>query len=106
MSCEEEFMFTEIFNRLIYRNICFALLVVGTATMFFVSGCSMSESEGIADSKPAATTVKMDFFHKPLPEIAMPNDIATVVDSSSATGRRINASMVAPTGFERRTREL
>lgn len=70
-----------------------------------VSGCSLSESEGVATSQPARTTVKMDFFHKPLPEIPLPNDVATVVDPTSATGRRINASMVAPTGFERLTRQ-
>lgn len=68
------------------------------------SGCQMSESEGVARSAPARTTVKMDFFHKPLPEIPLPNDVATIVDPSSPTGRRINASMVAPTEFERLTR--
>ncbi len=67
-------------------------------------GCGMSESEGVARSVPARTTVKMDFFHKPLPEIPLPNDIATIVDPSSPTGRRINASMIAPTEFERLTR--
>lgn len=81
-------------------------VATGAALSLLVSACGNSSSEGVADSQPAATTVKMDFFHKPLPEIAMPNDIATVVDQTSATGRRINASMVAPTGFERRTREL
>ena len=75
-------------------------------TVLLGSGCSLSEPDGVAPSQPAKTTVKMDFFHKPLPEIPMPNDIATVVDGSSATGRRINASMIAPTGFESTTREL
>lgn len=61
--------------------------------------------KGIAPAAPADTTVKMDFFAKPLPEIPLPNDIATRFDPDSATGRRINASMVAPTGFERTTRQ-
>lgn len=68
------------------------------------TGCQMSDAGGLAPSAAARTTVKMDFFHKPLPEIPLPNDVATVVDPSSATGRRINASMVAPTEFERLTR--
>ena len=72
-----------------------------------VAACGQSEDPtGIAESAPAATTVKLDFFHKPLPEIPLPNDIATVYDAQSATRRRVNASMIAPTGFERRTREL
>ncbi|MBI3781917.1 MAG: hypothetical protein HY270_00800 [Deltaproteobacteria bacterium] len=86
------------------RTFALALSFLGVALL--ANGCSLSESDGVADSQPAKTTVKMDFFHKPLPEIPMPNDIATVIDTSSATGRRINASMIAPTGFERSTREL
>jgi len=48
----------------------------------------------------------MDFFHRPLPEIPLPNDIATRYDATSATKRRINASMLAPTAFEARVRTL
>jgi hypothetical protein len=70
-----------------------------------IAGCISSEPEAVAPAPRAATTVKLDFLHKPLPEIPLPNDIATVYDASSATSRRVNASMVAPTGFERRTRE-
>jgi hypothetical protein len=47
----------------------------------------------------------MDLLHQPLPEIPLPNDIATRYDETSSTRRRINASMVAPTRFEARTRE-
>ena len=46
----------------------------------------------------------MDFLAKPLPEIPLPNDIATRYDATSATGRRINASMLAPTRLERSVR--
>lgn len=45
--------------------------------------------------------VVFDFDHLPLPEIPLPNDIATRPDPSSPTGLRINASMDAPTRFER-----
>ncbi|MCC6620305.1 MAG: hypothetical protein IT385_03575 [Deltaproteobacteria bacterium] len=60
--------------------------------------------EGIAESRPAKTTVRLDFFAKPLPEIPLPNDVATRHDPSAATGRRINASMIAPTRFEEEVR--
>lgn len=70
------------------------------------TGCRAPNAEGIFRAQPAATTVKLDLYHKPLPEIPLPNDLATRYDRSSATGRRINASMLAPTGLERRTRRL
>ncbi len=63
------------------------------------------EPVGLAPSQPAAVTVKLDFDHRPLPEIPLPNDLATRYDATSATGRRVNASMVAPTSFERITRK-
>ena len=73
------------------------------ATLFTLAatavGCSPAP-EGLADAQPARTTVKMDLFHKPLPEIPLPNDLATRYDETSATGRRINASMITPTAME------
>jgi len=66
---------------------------------------SCSAPEGILPAQEAATTVKMDFFHLPLPDIPLPNDVATRPDPTSATGRRINASWVAPTKLERDVRE-
>ncbi|MBL4636404.1 MAG: hypothetical protein JKY56_21260 [Kofleriaceae bacterium] len=69
-------------------------------------GCLSDSAEGIAVSEPAATTVKFDFFHKPLPDIPMPNDLATRVDKSSATGLRLNASKTAGSLWEQRTREF
>jgi len=60
---------------------------------------------GIAASKAAAVTVRVDFQHRPLPEIPLPNDLATRWDAKSATHRRINASMIAPSAFERITRQ-
>ncbi|MEK6606808.1 MAG: hypothetical protein AABZ30_04025 [Myxococcota bacterium] len=74
------------------------------APFALLGACLSPEPEGIAPSQPAQTTVRMDFSHRPLPEIPLPNDIATRFDASSATGRRINASMVAPTSFERSVR--
>jgi hypothetical protein len=76
------------------------------SSFIVLAGCLSQEPEGLYPSPPARTTVKYDFFHLPLPEIPLPNDIATRVDRKAATGLRINASMIAPTQFERRTREL
>jgi pimeloyl-ACP methyl ester carboxylesterase len=69
-------------------------------------GCFSDAPEGLAPADDAQTTVKFDFLHKPLPEIPLPNDVATRYDPNSATLRRINASMLAPTSLERRTRTL
>ena len=70
------------------------------------SGCMGMEPEGIYPAQSAATTVRMDFFEKPIPALPLPNDIATRHDATSATGRRINASLVATTAFESRVRRL
>ena len=69
-----------------------------------LSGCLSDEPEGLASAPAAQTTVKLDFEARPLPEIPLPNDIATRYDAASPTKRRINASMVAPTEMEIRTR--
>ena len=57
-------------------------------------GCA--EADGLMLAKDADVTVKFDFDHRPLPEIPLPNDIATRLDPDTATGLRINASMLAP----------
>jgi hypothetical protein len=79
-------------------------LLVLTAALVFTPACMSPEAGGLAEATAAATTVKMDFYHRPLPEIPLPNDIATTADPTSATGRRVNASMLAPTQMERRVR--
>lgn len=69
------------------------------------TGC-LGDTDGIAEATPANTTVKFDFFHKPQPDVPLPNDLATRADATSATGLRLNASMIAPTKMEARAREL
>ena len=85
-------------NRKALRSL--SSLPVLTAVAALGYGCSTNTVEGLAPAQPAATHVKMDFYHRPLPDIPLPNDIATRYDETSATGRRINAWMVAPTAFE------
>ncbi len=45
--------------------------------------------------------MRWDLGAEPLPEIPLPNDVATWPDPTSPTGRRINASLIAPTRLER-----
>ena len=80
--------------------------LLGVLLLLPLMACVEHPVEGLAPAQPADTTVVLDFFHKPLPDIPLPNDLATRYDATSATGRRINASMLASTTFERRTREL
>jgi hypothetical protein len=49
--------------------------------------------------------VKFDVTHRPLPDVPLPNDLATFADPTSRTGRRVNVSLVAPTFIERNARE-
>ena len=49
-------------------------------------------------------TVVFDVLAQPLPEIPLPNDVATRLDPTSPTGRRLNISTIAPTEYERRAR--
>ena len=82
------------------------ILPIAACAGLLVTSCRDSDPEGLAPAVRAQTTIKMDFFDRPLPTIPLPNDIATRFDATSATGRRINASMIAPTGLERRVRQL
>jgi hypothetical protein len=81
------------------RHLWGALLLATTAT-----GCA--ESEGLLRAMPAKTTVKFDFDHRPLPDIPLPNDIATRPDPTSLTGLRLNVSTLASTQNERTVRSL
>jgi hypothetical protein len=49
--------------------------------------------------------VHWDVTARPLPEIPLPNDVATVYDPTSPTGLRINASQVATTQWETSVRK-
>lgn len=71
--------------------------------LILLASCT-GEPEGLHPAASAATTVKFDYTAKPLPEIPLPNDIATRYDPTAATGRRLNASLIAPTRLEQDTR--
>ena len=87
---------------------CLRFFATGLAALALAGLCAACQPgpEGLAPGQPANVHVRLDFTARPLPEIPLPNDLATRFDATAATGRRLNASMVAPTSFERRTREL
>jgi hypothetical protein len=71
-----------------------------------VLSCASPAAESLrAAELGPGPTVLFDVYHRPLPEIPLPNDYATRVDGNSPTHRRVNASIeVAPTQWEKRTR--
>ena len=81
-------------------------LALAVAVIFAAAACSSSEPQGLmATPEGTGATVRFDMFHRPLPEIPLPNDLATRFDPSSPSKRRINASMQAATQWEIATRE-
>lgn len=65
------------------------------------------DSLGAATGQIGAETpvVKFDVYHRPFPEIPLPNDFATRYDATSPTRRRLNASiLVGATEWEKATR--
>ena len=68
--------------------------------------CLSAKPAGIAPADDAETTVKFDYYADDLPEIPLPNDVATRYDETSPTGLRLNASKVVPSKFNERIRRL
>ena len=76
--------------------------------LFFVGACSGGDPVDQAPVAPVSNTgprVRWDLGARPLPEVPLPNDVATWADPTSPTGLRVNASMIAPTAFESALRE-
>lgn len=57
-----------------------------------------------ADEGPGPQVV-FDWDAKPLPEVPLPNDMATWPDPTSPTGLRVNVSLIAPTQLEAELRD-
>ncbi len=87
------------------RGLIMRRILMAASSVFLLLAACSEEPEGLGPAQEAAVTVRMDFFDKPLPTIPLPNDIATRYDATSPTGRRINASFIAPTGMEASVRE-
>ncbi|MBX3187365.1 MAG: hypothetical protein KF819_10140 [Labilithrix sp.] len=75
--------------------------------LFVIGACGIDTApDGLRKTPPGnGPIVKFDVAHRPLPDVPLPNDVATFADPTSRTGRRINVSLVAPTYMERRARE-
>lgn len=82
--------------------------------MYRIAACSLllalvacaPAPEGLAPTPDGdGPMVIFDFDRRPLPEIPFPNDLATRPDPTSPTGKRVNASMVAPTQLEATARK-
>ncbi len=71
-----------------------------------LSGCLSPDAISLGATEPGSgPTVVFDVFHKPFPDIPLPNDFATTYDATSPTLRRLNASISAgPTAWEQATR--
>ena len=79
----------------------FARVLLLTAASAFVACAGQEAPDGLWESRRAGgPVVAFDLFALPLPQVPLPNDIATRPDRSSPTGRRINASMLAATEYE------
>src|SRR4051812_17897712 len=83
------------------------LLASTLATVALAGACGVDTApDGLRMTPPGdGPMVKFDVSHRPLPDVPLPNDVATFADPTSRTGRRINVSLIAPSHMEARARE-
>ncbi|MCC6746913.1 MAG: hypothetical protein IT371_04595 [Deltaproteobacteria bacterium] len=75
------------------------------ALLCLLAACEGPRPDGLAFADPGpGPHVIFDLEARPLPEIPLPNDLATRADPDSPTGRRVNVSLDAPTRLERKLR--
>jgi hypothetical protein len=75
--------------------------VLCVIALIVVSACGGPEPEGIRSSITGpGPTIKWDPLALPLPEVPLPNNVATRIDPTSPTGRRLNLSLEASTVAE------
>ena len=80
-------------------------LVAGLAACDDSWSPSGERSKGLGEREATGgPRVVWDAEARPLPEIPLPNDVATRLDPTSPTGRRLNVSEEAPTEYERDVR--
>lgn len=94
-----------IVSRTLARGLGVLGVFLGVALL---SGCPDGADEEVfgqfQSSALGGTRVRFDPLSAHIPEIPFPNDTATVLDASAATGRRLNIRTFAPTVFEQRVR--
>ncbi len=86
------------------KRLLLSLCVLG---IVFSGACNVDTAPAPLRRTPAGDgpRVKFDTSHRPLPDVPLPNDVATFPDPTSRTGRRINVSQFAPTKIEQVARE-
>jgi hypothetical protein len=81
-------------------------VLIACGSLALLAACVGPEAEGIA---PTATgtgpMIRWEPTAKPLPDLPLPNNVATRVDPTSPTGRRLNLSLEASTQAESLVRE-
>ncbi len=84
-----------------YSTIAGALPVLAAA-LWIAAGCESGKPpKGLGPSQEGeGPVVVFDLFHRPLPKVPLPTDIAARPDPDSPTGMRLNASLVADTYLE------
>src|SRR4051794_558234 len=82
-----------------YRSFARPLTVLAFAIAIGCDVDTAPEGLGHRAEGPGAHVV-FDTLRRPLPEIPLPNDVATFANPTSRTGLRINVSLVAPTQME------
>ncbi|MBL8949820.1 MAG: hypothetical protein JNK82_03525, partial [Myxococcaceae bacterium] len=76
-------------------------IALSVAAVLLVACSPSAAPEGLMPTPfGSGATVKFDIYHRPLPDIPLPNDFATRFDPGSPTKLRVNASMVASTEWE------
>lgn len=86
------------------RKLLTASLGLAAGSLLFAA-CEQRLEGLLPAPKSDGPKVVFDLLARPLPEIPFPNDLATRFDPDSPTGRRVNASLVAPTMLEKDVRE-
>jgi hypothetical protein len=80
-------------------------VVLHVMLLLALSSCEGPDAKGLKLAlKSSGPRVVFDLDAKPLPEIPLPNDLATRYDPTSPTGRRVNVTEDAPTEAERSLR--
>ncbi len=76
------------------------------AVTTLVTACSGDDAPVAWRATPTGNgpRVVWDLYTETLPQIPLPNDVATWPDPTSPTGRRLNATLAVPTQLERSTR--
>ena len=80
------------------NGISIGLLALG------LSGCAPYPTGLRLTPDGTGPVIVVDWDAQPLPEIPLPNDLATRPDPHSVTGLRLNISEIAPTEMEREAR--